>query len=155
MERDIADLLFEVRYAVRVLEREARLWNRIDIGTKLFSFLATTAAFGAIIKSRPILTIFFGLLLAVLQAIQFVLNPPSRALEARQAGQLYQKILASDARRDPAKLEQALLDARSQDPVSVLEALRVCAYNDVARERGLDQGVIPPSHWQRLVNFFA
>ena len=130
------DLLLELRYSTRVLELQARFWRRLDATTKIFSFLSVTAAFGAIVSSHPWLTLFFGFMLALLQAVEFVLSPSSRALEAKESGKLYKAVQASNARADRELLEQALLDARNKDEVTVFDSLRYIAYNDMANESG-------------------
>lgn len=149
------ELLFVLRYSTRVLELQTRFWRRLDAITKIFSFLSVTAAFGAIVSSHPWLTLFFGFMLALLQAVEFVLTPSSRALEAKEAGKLYKAVQASNARTDRKLLEQALLDAGNQDDVTVFESLRYIAYNDVANEIGQPDACFILTKWQRLVSLIA
>lgn len=150
---DRNDLFFELRYAVRVLELQARYWRRLDVTVRFISFLATTAAFAAIVNSSAKLAVGFGVVLAVFQGIEYVLNPPSRALEAAQSSRLYQDVLASNVHHnDAGSLERAIHAARAKDGVSPFETLRVNAYNDVAQEMGCDRKyLIPQTGWHRFM----
>ena len=85
--------LFELRYATRVLELQARFWRKLDALIKFCSILSSTAAFGAIVSSHPRLTLTFGVVFAILQAIEFTLSPSSRALEAKESGRLYKTVI--------------------------------------------------------------
>jgi len=149
------DLLFDLRYATRVLELQARFWRRLEATIKIFSFLSVTAAFGAIVSSHHVLTLIFGFLLALMQAVEFVLSPSSHALEAKESGKLYKDIRPSNAQMNRELFEQALFDARNKDDVTVFDSLRYIAYNDVANEMGHPEEAFVLTKWQRLVSLFA
>jgi hypothetical protein len=144
-------LQFQLRYATRVLELQARFWRKIDTTIRIFSFLSGTAAFAAIVSSHSWLTLFFGVIFALLQAVEFVVSPSSHALEAKESGKLYKAVQASNVRKDKDLLEQALLDARKQDEVTVFDSLRHIAYNDVVKEIGHPEDSFDLTRWQRLV----
>ena len=147
--------MFNLRYATRVLELQARFWRKLDATIKILTFLSVTAAFGAIVSSHHVLTLIFGFLLALLQAVEFVLSPSSRALEAKESGKLYKAVQASNARTNREYLEQALLDAGNKDEVTVFESLRYIAYNDVANETGNPDASYVLTKWQRFVSLLA
>lgn len=130
------DTLFELRYAIRVLERQARLWRRLDAMIRFFGLLSGTAAFAAITHASQNLTLSFGILFAVLQAVEYTLTPSVKAAAAQYHAKQYAVILAEQSRITPEELRQKLLDVRAQDEIVVFEALRKLAYNDVAQEYG-------------------
>ena len=153
MNDALFDLRFRLRYAVRVLERQARFWRHVEGISRFLAFLSGTAAFAAIISSNSGLTIAFGVLFAALQGVDFVFNPAAKAAEAREAGKVYAEVLAGPYRNEPEQLEQALLSAQARDDVVVFEALREPAYNDVAKEMGCEaQHYFKLNCWQRVMS---
>jgi hypothetical protein len=150
------DTLFSLRYAVRVLERYARGWGRLDAFLRVAAILAGSAAFAALIgENRPMMLLAGGAF-ALLQALEYGLAPAREEQRALMARTPYAEILAGAAALDDGALETAYRAALAKDLVVVPEALRRVAYNDVVIERGADpreQFVL--TSWQRLLGTIA
>ena len=136
MEPNLFKTLFELRYAQRVLERQARFWRRIDTLIRAFGLLSGTAAFAAITNSNQNLTLLFGIVFSVFQVIEFSVSPGAKSAEASQEAKLYAAAIAEQSKVSVDELRQQLLDIRAKDTVTCFESLRKLAYNDVAEETG-------------------
>lgn len=142
------DALFSIRYAVRVLERSARYWAKIDGAIRIAALLAGSGAIYAIsIESRPI-AIGFGIFFAITQAIEFALRPADKSALAMGARLGYARLMADQSSHEDAALERAYQQLVAVDEVIVMECLRRIAYNDVLYERGHD-----PAHAYSLSAF--
>lgn len=130
--------LFSLRYGVRVLERYARMWHRLDVLFRVMAIFFGSAAFAALMGERPGLGTTAGALFALVLAVEYALNPPRREQEALKARSLYADILARQRDLNDIELEDAYQAAVNKDPVIVPEPLRRLAYNDVTDERGCD-----------------
>jgi hypothetical protein len=138
MDANRHDTLFSLRYAVRVLERYARLWHRLDVALRVIAIFFGTAAFGALMAQSGLWAAIAGLLFAFLQALEYGVGPARREQEARSARALYAEILARQRDLSNDDLESEYQKAISRDPVIVPDGLRHLAYNDIVDERGCD-----------------
>jgi hypothetical protein len=139
MEANREAALFNIRYAVRVLERHCRLWRRIDGAVRLAALLAGSAAIGALGAQHAGLSMAFGLVFALFQAVEFALRPADVAARALAQRKQYAALFARARTLDDAALADAYDELVAADEVIVTESLRHLAYNDVVRERGLDE----------------
>jgi hypothetical protein len=138
MNRARFDTLFTLRYAERVLERYARMWHRLDATARVFAIFSGTAAFGALMAQSGSWALVFGGIFALLQALEYGLNPGRREQESRAARALYARVLARQHELTDEQLEIAYQEAQAGDSVIVPDTLRRLAYNDVVDERGCD-----------------
>ncbi|MGI2325274.1 MULTISPECIES: hypothetical protein [unclassified Methylococcus] len=155
MSKTMYEITFELRYAVRVLERSACYWRTVDTMTRMAGLLSGTAAFAAIIGTNKEMTLAFGICFAILQAIEYILSPAAKAAAAHETSKIYDAILAERLRKSPEELEQALLDARTKDMVIVSNSLKRLAYNDVAEEIGRSDYGFRLGAWNRIVGLLA
>lgn len=132
------DTLFSIRYAVRVLERYARMWHRLDVVLRVLALFSGTSAFAALMGQNTTLGGVAGALFALIMCTEYVLNPPRREQEALKARALYADVLSRQKALDDDALEQAYQDVVKGDTLTVPEPLRRLAYNDVTEERGCD-----------------
>lgn len=132
------DTIFSLRYAVRVLERLARMWSRIDAIIKMASLISGSSAFAALMSGNQTITLVAGIAFAVLQAVEFALRPSDKAAESRATRKLYAHVIAAQAGLDDDALEQAYHDVVAEDDMIAPEVIRHLAYNDVVHERGCD-----------------
>jgi hypothetical protein len=150
------DTLFSLRYAVRVLERYARLWHRLDAALRVIAIFSGTAAFGALVAGSGGWALVAGLLFAFLQALEWGVGPARREQEARSARALYAEVVARQVELSDEDLERGYQDAVSSDPMIVPDGLRRLAYNDVVEERGCDPGArYELSRFDRALAFIA
>ncbi len=152
MSRARADTLFCLRYAVRVLERYARLWRRIDACLRVMAIFSGSAAFAALVSENKVMVISAGVVFAALQALEYGLGPSRIEQEARSMRSVYAELLARAPARDDVELETEYRLAVSKDTVIVPESLRRAAYNDVLMERGDSASELYAlNSWERLV----
>ena len=150
------ETLFSLRYAVRILERYARLWQRIDGLLRLFAFLSGTSAIAALVSGSVPWSIAAGIFFAFMQGVEFSIAPARKHADALAARKPYAAILSGQAGFDDAALEAAYQRAVAEDTVIVPEALRPLAYNDAATERGCaPDHLYSLTRWHRFVAFFA
>ncbi len=150
------ETLFALRYAVRVLERHARMWRRIDGLIRFAGLLSGMSAFAALTAASQSATMLAGIVFAILQAIEFAIRPAEIAAQSMSAKKPYGDVLARQATLDDSSLEAAYQRCVADDDVIVPETLRFLAYNDVVSENGGDPSALYTiSLWQRLAVFFV
>lgn len=129
--------LFALRYAVRVLERYAAFWRLIGTFFKFASVMSGAGALIAITGANANYAIALGIVFAVLQALDLVLDPSSRHAMALANRRDYAGVLAKQAGKDDAALEAAYQDVVHRDEVIVPRSFTLLAFNDVIDEMGL------------------
>ena len=156
MDKTLYELTFELRYASRVLERQARYWRKLDTGIRVLSLLSGSVAFVALTQGNQPLTLALGMVFAVAQALEFAIRPGDKAGEAASSMRLYGAVSADpEACATPASLHRALEKARALDSVAVFDAINRLAYADVALEMGRPECVDTPSRWVNTMRLLA
>lgn len=144
--------LFSLRYAVRVLERYARLWHRADVLLRLATVASGMSAVVALWSEWGSAAQWVTALFALLQAVEFVLGAPRREQEAQAARGAYARVLAREADMSDAELARAYAAVLADDTITVPESLRRLAYNDVVEEKGADLGArYAPTFWMKAL----
>lgn len=141
-----ADTLFALRYAVRVLERQAKLWAVIGKLFKFISILSGTVAVAAVVSSKAEWAVFLGIMFAVMQAIDHALDPAEKHAAALAQRRDYARLLADQTNHTDGALEAAYRKVVADDEIMVDQALKELAYNDVVREQGLPESACYPDH---------
>jgi hypothetical protein len=139
METTRPDTLFNIRYASRVLERQCRLWRRVDGVVRFSAVLAGSGAIAALGAQNAVMALVAGVVFALFQAIEYAVRPAEVAAHAMAQGKQYAALLARQRRLSDAALADELEAVRVEDDIIVMDSLRQLAYNDVVRERGLDE----------------
>lgn len=132
------EVLFHLRYAVRVLERHERLWARIDAATKIASLLAGSGVVFALGAQSQAFALGSGAVFALMQAIKFALRPDARAASARASRMAYNAAHVDQQDLNDAELTRAWARAVKSDEVVVPESLRRLAFNDCVEEFARD-----------------
>lgn len=83
------ETLFSLRYAIRVLERHGALWARLNGVVRLAALLAGSAAIAALSAQSGTLVVVFGVAFALMQGIEFALDPAGRAAQSRAQRRVY------------------------------------------------------------------
>lgn len=138
--------LFNLRYAVRVLERNARFWGLMAAAAKAVSILSGTVALAALTAGSSRVSIALGVLFAAFQALEHAFDPSGKRAESLAQRREYARLLAAEAAHDTASLEQAYQRIVADDQIEVLSSLKQLAYNDVVREKGADDGACFAEH---------
>lgn len=139
MKNSRDDTLFSLRYAVRVLERYARMWSLVGAGLKATSILSGTVALAALTGTNTRVAVALGVVFAALQALEYALGPAEKRAEALAERRNYARVLAAEATMDDPALEAAYQRVVADDELVIIQRLRELAYNDVVREQGKDE----------------
>jgi len=145
----------EARYAQRLCQRTARLYRRVDTLATFVAVLAGSAAASALFTAVPAwLPVLGAALLAGMGAAHLVVRPADKAASNEADSRKYAELLAQAHRLDGAALAEALSAARASD-VPEIEPLRDVAWNDVMRELGRQDLVLPLRPAQRALAALA
>jgi len=139
MTDDRSNTLFCLRYAVRVLERQMRLQAFTVAAFKFASLISGSGALVALVGQNTPIAIALGVAFAVFQAMEVATDPASRRAQAVATRLLYARVLAGQAALDDTALEAAYQAVVAEDDIVLSQSLRDLAYDDVVRERGMDQ----------------
>ncbi len=139
MNTDRHETLFCIRYAVRALERLSALWARLGHALKFCSVLSGAAAVTTALSAGSAwAAVVAGLLFAVLQAIEVVIDPAGRAAAAMTQRRDYARLMARQSSYSDGDLEAEYQALVADDSIVPHMALRRAAYNDVVHELGRD-----------------
>lgn len=138
--------LFSIRYAARVLERYARMWGIVGNVVKFTMAVSGSAALAALVGTKTTAAITLGIVFAVMQALEATLQPAKRRAEALAMRRSYARLQAGEGKQEDAALEAAYWKVAADDDITVPAPLKELAYNDVVRERGLDETACYPDH---------
>lgn len=145
----------EIRYAVRLTQRTARLYRR---GQSFGVFLSVLGGSGAMASMAggvpPWLTIGGGLLLAIAGAALIAVRPADKAAANEADARRYQALMAKADDMTPEELAQALEEAHQGDAPEI-EPLRAVAYNDVLAEINREDQLLPLSPTARVLKALA
>jgi len=149
------ELKAEIRYAIRLTQRTARLYRRVQTVGIFLAIIGGSATMASIADNIPAwITATGGILLAAAGAMLIAVRPADKAALNEYDGRRYQTLLARSGDMNDAELEQALEETRTGDTPE-LEPLRAVAYNDIAQEMGRQDAMIALSPIQRLLQSIA
>jgi hypothetical protein len=149
------DLQAEIRYAIRLCQRTARLYRRVQTAATVLAIVGGSAAFAALTGALPAwLTATSAILFAISGATLIAVRPADKAAQNEADVRKYQALLARSERMTEAELAQALEETRQGDAPKI-EPLRDVAYNDIAIELGRPDAVVPLTPAQRLLAAMA
>jgi len=153
--RDRIELQSEIRYAIRLTQRTARLYRNIQTTGIFISILGGSAAMSSLAGGIPVwITTAGGILLAVGGAMLIAVRPADKAVQNEYDAKRYQALMTRAVEMNNKELEKALEEAHSGDAPEV-ESLREVAYNDVALELNRPDVLIPLSTSQRILQSIA
>lgn len=147
--------LGEVRYAIRLCQRTARLYRRIQAAGVFFSIVGGSAALTAIQGNLPAwIPTAGGVFLAIAGAALISIRPADKAAQNESDVKRYQALMARAHAIDDAQLEAAIEEAHQGDAPEV-EPLRNVAYNDVVVEINRADQAISLTTIERLLKALA
>lgn len=132
------DAIFNLRYAMRVLERNASFWRKVAALLKVLSLLSGSVALASMLTDKPKVAVWLALLFAIAQSLEYALSPFEKALLSEVQRKRYAKVWATSAQSDASTLANAYTSLVSEDDISPFRSLRELAYDDVVSEQGLD-----------------
>ena len=130
------DLFYQIRYAVRLTQRTARFYRRIQAFGTFLAIIGGSAAASLIAESAPIeLGTAGAVLMAIAGAGLLTIRPADKAAQNEYDAKRYLALLAKAPRLSDEELEIALQEAHQSDCPEI-EPLRDVAYNDIVAEYG-------------------
>lgn len=140
----------EIRYAIRLCERTARFYRKIQTWGTILSILGGSAVMASLAPSLPHwITISGGITLAVFGAILIGVRPAEKAVQNDNDVKRYQALMTKSHSLNADELQIALEEAH-QGCAPEIDALRNVAYNDVVREIGRSESVIALSFFEKI-----
>ena len=88
------DCLFRIRYATRLHERAASLWGKVQYGVKACAYMSGSAALVAMLQDSSSWSIGMGLVFALIQCLELVLDPGAKKHEALSQRRAYARLQA-------------------------------------------------------------
>lgn len=145
----------EIRYAIRLCQRTARLYRRIQTAGVFLSIAGGSAVVASAATSIPAALTYAGsITLALAGAALIAIRPADKAASNESDVRRYQALMAKLPKMHDNDLEAALEEAHQGDTQEV-EPLRNVAYNDVVAEIGRKDCLLPLSLQERAIKLIA
>lgn len=153
--KTIEQLRGDIRYAIRLCERTARLYRRVQSAGTFLSLVGGSAAVsGATGQLPPWVAISGSAMLAVAGAALVAIRPADKAAQNESDVRRYQVLMAKSYGMTFDQLAIALEEAHQGDAPEV-EPLRNVAYNDMLREINREDQEITLSVTERMLKAIA
>ncbi|PXW87263.1 hypothetical protein C8R34_11146 [Nitrosomonas sp. Nm84] len=148
-------LIGEIRYAIRLTQRTARLYRRVQTAGIFLSILGGSATMVSLADGMPNwVASSGGIILAIAGAMLIAVRPADKAAQNESDVKRYQSLSARAVNMNDAELEQAIEDAHNGDAPEI-ESLRDVAYNDIALEFNRPDVLVPLSPVQKILRTLA
>lgn len=153
--KDKQQLIGEIRYAIRLAERTARLYRRIQTTGVFLSIIGGSAAMTSIANGIPAwITATGGILLTFAGATLIAVRPADKAAQNEADAKRYQQLMTHANSLNEQALEDALEETRIGS-ASEIEPLRAIAYNDMVLEINRPDAMIELSSTQKILRSLA
>lgn len=153
--RDKNQLLGEIRYAIRLTQRTARLYRHIQTTGVFLSIIGGSATMASLSDGVSIwVTTTGGALLAISGALLIAIRPADKASQNEADVRRYQSLMSRAIDMNENDLVKALEEAHNGDAPEI-ESLRAVAYNDMVIEFNRQDVVIPLSPLQKILKTLA
>ena len=145
----------QIRYAIRLTERTARLYRKIQAAGYVLTIVGGSAALAGFGKLLPDWAVTLGAVLFVIAgAVLIAVRPADKIAQNDADARRYQALMAKSVKMNEVDLEEALEEARLSGAPEV-EPLRDVAYNDVVVECNRPDIVVALRPIQRLLAALA
>ncbi len=149
------ELTSQIRYAIRLTQRTARLYRRIQSTGTFLSILGGSGTLSLLADSIPDwVGLSGGILLAVTGAAMVAIRPADKAAQNEADMRRYLSLQQRTHVLTDDEIASAIDEAHQSDCPEI-EPLRDVAYNDVVTEFGREDAVVPLSPTQRLFAYLA
>ncbi len=153
--KDKQQLIGEIRYAIRLTERTARLYRNIQTTGVFLGIVGGSATMASIANEIPAwITATGGILLAFAGAMLIAIRPADKAAQNEADARRYRQLMTKTASMDEKELAQALEEALTGDAPEI-ESLRAVAYNDTVLEINRPDAMIALSSMQKILRALA
>lgn len=148
--RDRSDMEYEINYSIRLLTLHCNFCRNADTLMNAITLLGLTSAVGSFMDKSPFFAGLAGVLLAVVAAIQILLKPSEKKVEARFRKQLYSELKVNWHKLSDQELDSELAKLHGTD-LNEIEGLRLVAEYDVRREQGITTSGLPKLSWWNII----
>lgn len=150
-------LIGEIRYAIRLTERTARLYRHIQTVGTFFTILGGSGTISLLSSKVPVsLGMAGAIILAVAGAALIAIRPADKAAQNEADIRRYQAVMvkAQNSAATEDQIALAIEEARQGDAPQI-ELLRDVAFNDVALEFNRKDVLIELSTTQKILSSLA
>ncbi|GKS68964.1 hypothetical protein W03_09680 [Nitrosomonas sp. PY1] len=148
-------LLGNIRYAIRLTQRTARLYRRVQTVGIFLSIVGGSAAMTSIATNIPAwVSSAGGVIFAIAGAMLIAVRPSDKAAQNEYDARRYQELMVKAVNMNEDELILAIEEAHQGDAPEI-ESLRNVAYNDVALEFNRPDMMFELSALQRLLKSLA
>jgi cation transport regulator ChaB len=145
----------EIRYAIRLCQRQSRFYKRIQKLGLFLTLIGGSATFSMLSASLPHWLSFAGAALLLCSGTALIVIRPTEKAALNDADvKKYQALLSKANSFDETALESAIEEARQGDTEEI-ESLRNVAFNDVMREINRDDQIIHLNPFEKIMGLSA
>lgn len=145
----------EIRYAIRLCQRTARLYRRIQTAGTFLSVIGGSAALSGMTGELPAtVPLIGGILLSIAGAALIAIRPADKAAQNEADVKRYLALMAKAHTLNDDQLIAAIEEAHQGDAPEV-ESLRNVAFNDVVSEINRPDQAIPLSVTEHVLKAIA
>jgi hypothetical protein len=149
------ELLGEIRYAIRLSERTARLYRRVQTFGVFCTILGGSAALAGVANVFPQAYLIWGTIAATaFGAVLLAVKPGDKAAQNEADIKRFQLLMARSGKLNDTDLATDLEETRV-GVAPEIELLRAVAFNDVVFERNRDDAAISLTLPQKILRAFA
>lgn len=155
MDKTKAQLIAEIRYAIRLCQRTARFYRCIQAIGTFIGIIGGSATIVALYDHFPAwLSIASTALLSIAAASLVAIRPADKAAPNELDAKRYQALMAKAVNMDAVQLSLAIEEARQSDAPEI-DALRNVAYNDIMKEINREDQEIKLSTSEKFLELLA
>lgn len=145
----------EIRYAIRLCQRTARFYRRIQTAGVFLAIIGGSATMATLFNSLPQwIAIAGSITLSLSGAALIAIRPADKAAQNELDIRRYQTLMTKAISLNTDELELAIEEAHQGDAPE-LESLRSIAYNDVMQEFNRMDCAIALNSWQKILSLLA
>lgn len=158
--RTLYEATGDTAYAIRYMQLQERLFNRMGNVLKFTSLFGGSAAFAGAATNSPTLTAMSGVIVAISTILDFVIKPDEKSFQCRGARHRYQRLLQKASSHSIAEHDRLVDHDRKAAKIGRMdtpniEGLRKPAYNDSSIERGRPDYTWQLSCWERFLKWLV
>ncbi|SEN72181.1 hypothetical protein SAMN05216404_106188 [Nitrosospira multiformis] len=155
MEKTRDELLGEIRYAIRLAERTARLYRRVQTFSSFCAIMGGSAALAGVSDILPQGALAWGSMIAAsFGAMLLSVRPGDKAAQNEADIKRFQLLMSRSSHLQDEELAASLEETRV-GVAPEIELLRNVAYNDVVSERNREDAALPLTLPQKLLRAVA
>ncbi len=145
----------EIRYAIRLCQRTARFYRRIQTVGVFLAIIGGSATMATLFNSLPQwIAVTGSIMLSLSGAALIAIRPADKAAQNEFDIRRYQTLMTKAILLNTDELELAIEEAHQGDAPE-LESLRNIAYNDVMQEFNRMDCAIALNPWQKILSLLA